>query len=276
MLVDPRENEVEPWEERAVDDDDERVSHAQPEVLMARFPASIIVLSLEEQLERGSEGYSANDYLTPILDRFHVIEERVVEGDSPVREQVRTLRHKTYRKITDKIGAEMEMDFDDLHLDIGSADDWERVEEIYRFFCLYRQRNIENIIHETISINREIFANQFRHDTVKRNQSLREMRRVLKSYNDVLVYINYDRIVDSIFSQKDDLDLALEGCLDLIRDDSPVSDEGYLRRIAITYTDPDFLEHYLAPLENDLLRTKVVINGKQRWIRECEKKERVG
>ena len=273
MMISMSENEVEPYEERIHDEDDERPVDSRPEVLMARFPASIIVLSLEEQLGKGSTAYSTNDYLSPILDRFKVIEDRIADTTHPIHHQIKLLRQQTYRKITDRIGEDMEMDFDNLHLEIGSADDLERVEEIYRFFCLYRQRNIENIIYEIISINKDEFANCYRHDTVKRNQSLRDARKIFKRYNDVLIYTNYQGIVEDLVNQMNDLDLSLEGCLQMIHDESPVPDEGYLQHIAATYTDLDFLARYLEPLENDQVKTKVIINGKHRWMMECEKKE---
>ena len=271
-MINLRENEVEPYEERSDDDEDERVLDDRPEVLMTKFPTSIIVLSLEEQLGKGNEGYGTTDFLTPILDRFRVIEDRIPDDTSFVKKQLTMLRHQTYLRITNQVSEDIDIDFDELHLDIGTADDWERVEEIYRFFCLYRQRNIENIIYEIISINKEDFANQYRHETTKKNQSIREVRKILKKYDDVIVYINFHRIVDGLLKQKDDLDLPLEGCLELLNDTSPVPDEGYIQRMALYYTDTDFLAKYLEPLEHELIKTKTIINGKQKWLEECEKK----
>ena len=238
---------------------------------MARFPASLVVTSLIEQLSAAKTGYSGVDYLAMILERAAIARGRVA-GDSESVAQMDVELRKILARVLEVVAADSGIDLEQLTEVVGEENYYDRVLEVYRFFCCDRLRNARALLFTIISGDRKGIADAFRRSTSKKDQTVQQARKTFVNFDDVLVFVSMPAIV-SMVCKGGESSMTMEEVLDAIGDESGVPAGGVVREIAAAVTGGAFSAGFLAPLIVDPnIWVGTYMEMRDRWMASCQKK----
>jgi len=240
-----------------------------PEVIAADFPSSMIVGSLEGQLEQAAQGYSPNDYLGPLLERMRLVRAKH-DNDQAIMAPADEVVRRVLGRVSAQIEADLQIDLAQAGISAGSAGYEEDLEEVYAFSVTNRAANCLEVLRAAIYYNRKHFAAEYRAETDKKDQSIAQVRKILKSFDDVVIWSAMPLIVKQ-FSGDSAWSMPMAELLEYLGE-SPDPGSALLRLAEASPAD-DFASRYLAPALSERQISKTILKVREAWLAQAAKRE---
>jgi hypothetical protein len=197
------------------------------------LPTTLIVIGLEEQLNKGKIGYTSIDYLSPILEAVALLKQRH-KSENDILDSLNSHLEKILNRIVKTIELEWDIDLHQLGLDSDIIDHYiGDVLELYHFFILNRLTYSHEILSEIIlSMRKKLFTN-YRKSVIKKNQTISEARKFFLNFEDVVVWISIPQVLISLKNESN-WGFNLEQSLLLLN----IENSAFLSSL-LTYWNPD-------------------------------------